>query len=118
MRRSHLLHAVPAAVLLLFAFCGCANTERTVAVNDATPYTSSHVQKLKREADAGNGMAANQLSGYYGYIKQDPVAQRRWLERAAALRYPPAVKSLGDMLLESSNVKDRQRGRRLLRTLS
>jgi TPR repeat protein len=70
--------------------------------------------QLEKQAAAGRGDSAYQISLYYDFIEFDYAKARRWLEKAAALHWKPAMISLANALLESSNPKDRSRARHLL----
>ena len=108
--------AFPPVIAALVSFSGCV-ADRPHAMNEPLDRTPTQLKKLEHDAGAGSGEAAMTLAIYYGFHEFDYAAERRWLERGAALGYPPALESLGNMLIDSSNPKDQRRGRRLLRTL-
>jgi hypothetical protein len=108
--------AYPLVIAALVLLSGCV-ADRPHAMNESLDRTLMQLEKLERDARAGSGEAAMTLAIYYGFHEFDDAAERRWLERGAALRYFPAVESLGNILIESSNLQDQRKGRRLLRTL-
>ena len=83
-------------------------------MNETMDRSPSQLARLETEADAGRGDSAYQIAQYYYFFVFDEVQGRRWLERAAALHWRPAVESLANLLVESANPKDRRRGRALL----
>ena len=101
------------ALVSLSALGGCV-TDRPLAGNGSLDRSPAELATLEKEAAAGNGEAAYIIAQYYGFVALDDVLERRWLERAAALHWRPAVASLGNALVESTNPKDRRRGRALL----
>ena len=86
-----------------------------MAGNASLDRSPAQLTQLEKEAAAGRGDSAYQLALYYDFVALDEASGRRWLERAAALQWRPAIQSLGDALLESASASDRRRGRALLR---
>jgi TPR repeat protein len=83
-------------------------------MNAALDLSPTHLAGLEKEAAAGRGDAAYRISLYYDCVEFDYPKGRHWLEKAAALHWKPAMISLANALLESSNSKDRSRARHLL----
>ena len=100
------------AVAIFALLSGCA-ANRPMPMNAPLDLTPAQLAQLQEEAAHGRGDAAYQISLYYGFVRFDETKCRYWLEKAATLRWKPAMISLANELLESSNPKDRSRGRRL-----
>lgn len=95
---------------------GCVNQQsvQSTPLTQPLELTPQQLNSLQTAANARNGAAAYQIALYYGYVVFDENKCRIWLERAAKLKYLPAMESLGNMLVESSRREDRIRGQRLL----
>jgi hypothetical protein len=87
-------------------------------MNAGLDKTPVQLERLRREAAAGDCDSAMQLSGYYGYFLFDYAQERAWLEKAAAMHCKNAIISLGDLLEDSDSPKERRRGRALLKEAS
>jgi TPR repeat protein len=98
-----------AAVALL---CGCA-ANQPMPMNAPLDLTPVQLLQLEKQAADGRGDAAYRISLYYGGVEFDEAKSHYWLEKAAALRWKPAMISLANELLDSSNPTDRSHGRRL-----
>ena len=105
--------AVASFLVAVAIFSGCA-ADRARAMNESLDRSPAQLATLESEAAAGRCDSAYQIAQYYDLVVFDEVLGRRWLERAAALHWRPAVGSLGNELVESSSAKDRRRGRALL----
>jgi hypothetical protein len=78
--------AYPLVIAALVLLSGCV-ADRPHAMNESLDRTLMQLEKLERDARAGSGEAAMTLAIYYGFHEFDDAAERRWLERGAALRY-------------------------------
>ena len=92
---------------------GCT-VDRPVAMNESLYRSPVQLAALEKQAEAGSGDAAYEICIYYEFYAFDHISGQRWLEKAAALHYRPAVESLENTLIENSSAKDRRRGRSLL----
>jgi len=107
------------AVFLLIGLsifcCGCSNvTQPPIALNRNFELTKPQRDTLGIAASRGDGLAAYRLFQYYSFVEFDEAQSMVWLERAAKLRYRPAIISLGNLLCESSNPRERKRGQKIL----
>lgn len=98
-------------------YCGCSNMTQSppVPLNRNFELTKQQRDTLQVAANRGNGLAAYRLFQYYAFVDFNQSQSVAWLERAANLGYRPAIISLGNLLCESSDPRERERGRKLLR---
>ena len=108
-------------LLLIITFgilcSGCSNIAQPppIPLNRNFDLTDNELSSLEIAANQGDGLAAYRLFQYYAFFEFNEVQYTRWLTRAAKLGYRPAIESLGNILCESSDPKERRRGRELLR---
>src|SRR5262245_34689334 len=109
--------AVLFLVSLCILCCGCSSTPQSPAIplNRNLELTKNQRDILEIAASRGDGAAAYRLFQYYAFVEFNEAQYTIWLERAAKLDYRPAIISLGNLLCESSNPAERERGRKLLR---
>lgn len=100
-----------ATVTALLVSCAA---ERPVPMNATLDQSPTQLAQLENEASAGRGDSAYQLCLYYDFVLFDYTKAHYWLERAASLRWKPAMISLANELLESSSEMNRRRGRRMM----
>jgi len=98
-------------------YCGCSNMTQSppLPLNRNFELTKQQRDTLQVAAKHGDGVAAYRLFQYYAFVEFDRSQYMIWLERAANLGYRPAIISLGNLLCESSEPRERERGRKLLR---
>ena len=96
--------------------CGCSNVTQPppAPLNRNFELTKPQRDTLGIAANRGDGLAAYRLFQYYAFVEFDEAQSMVWLERAAKLRYRPAIIGLGNLLCESSDPRERKRGRKLL----